>query len=279
MSITHVKESETMLALAFEKFQLASEKLEKHHDELQREIDSLRIQLAEKDKEVKRAEKLALLGETAAGIAHEVRNPLGAIKLFLSALEKQVTDRPRAIEITKQIQASITTLDNVVSNILHCSVDKQLALAPVNFQSIVLEQKTLLETRTQGRVTINLKYDAPQFMVGNEDAMRQILHNVLNNAAQAMNHNGEILVDVSTGENSETRVLVKDQGPGFPVGMIERAFEPFVTSKNEGTGLGLAIVRRLMQQHGGDIIVYNNDGAVCEMIFPSAKSRVIKVSE
>jgi two-component system, NtrC family, sensor histidine kinase HydH len=242
---------------AFLKFNQASERLQEKYQELARETEELREQLKAKDREVKRAETLATLGETAAAMAHEVRNPLGAIKLFLSLLTQDLQDRPESLEMLSQISKSVSSIDNVVSNILCFSKEKKAVHCPLSLNSIVQIAEF---RRIYPRLQVQADLEANPFMLGNEHSLRQMIHNLLLNAAQATKGEGRVAIS-SVDADEFIEICITDDGPGLPPHLVEEIFEPFVTTKNEGTGLGLAIVRQIASQHGGTIGASNAGGA------------------
>jgi two-component system, NtrC family, sensor histidine kinase AtoS len=257
------KKDLTLLHLeeAFKRFNETGERLEARYQALLQETENLRLQLAEKEKEVKRSEKLATLGETAAAIAHEVRNPLGAITLFLSLLRRDVENMPSAIKLVDQIDKSIVSLNDVVENILQFSRDRVATRAPLNIHTLVTEQIAVCQHNCQKPAVLECHLSGNPLMIGNEIGLKQIVHNLLINALQATRFEGHVQVNVSDEEDEIIKIEVNDNGPGIPESLIGTIFDPFVTTKNEGTGLGLAIVRQLAEQHQGSVSVANKNGA------------------
>lgn len=251
--------STAMLEDLFTRFTEASGKLEQRYEELLQETNDLRRQLREKDREIERVERLSVLGETAAAIAHEIRNPLGSIKLFISLLVDEVSGNERALEYLAQIDQSMVRLDGVIGNILHFSREQAPIRTPVNINAIIQEQIAGL-TRFGYTATRSLLFlEANPFVLGNEDAIRQVFTNVLTNAAQANGEQGGVLTVRTQDDGEYIRITVQDTGPGVPEEMLDTIFDPFVSTKAGGTGLGLAIVRRIIGQHGGAIQVRNTD--------------------
>lgn len=252
--------SEQALREAFERFNESSGKLEQRYAALAAETEKLRAELKAKDEEVRRHERLALLGETAAALAHEVRNPLGSIKLFLSLLKEDCSDRPEAMDSIKNIDRSMTLLENVVSNILHFSKTERLNKFPVNLHSIILEQLHSCVCKETAKLIVETDFQGESFLLANEHSLRQVFSNLIMNAMQALKYSGEITISTKNVDEGIS-ITVGDNGPGIPKEIRDRLFDPFVTTKNEGTGLGLAIVRQIISQHGGDISVESNQGA------------------
>ena len=265
-----------ILAAALRQFSEASVKLEERYELLRREAESLRAQLREKDLTIKKAEKLATLGEAAAAIAHEVRNPLGAMKLFVSLLNEDCAGKPPALELIDQINRSINSLDAVVGNILQFSKQKKLSLGPVNLVALIREQLALVIAQSAGGAKSEVRLCETHFIQGNEHALRQVFHNLFLNALQATKQRGTISVQGRPLPEQGIEITVKDDGPGIDAGVIERLFEPFVTTRSEGTGLGLAIVRQILEQHGARISVRNCGGAEFTIVFPAAAGNVSK---
>ena len=234
--------AEVSLREAFQKFSEASGKLEAKYEALKGQVGDLRAALRQKDEELKRSARLAMLGETAAVIAHEVRNPLGALTLFVSLLHDEVKGSPRGQQIVQQMEKSIDALSLLVNNILQFSRTQKLIVAPCNLHSIITEQALTVEA-LPGTVKVELALTANPFVTGNEAALRQIFHNLLMNAHQAMQGSGQ--VHIRTANLGEfVGIEVQDSGPGIPEHILSSVFEPFVTTRVSGTGLGLAIVRQ-----------------------------------
>ncbi len=242
---------------AFARFSEASDRLQHKYDALRHEVEELRGQVELKDAEIKRAERLAALGQTAAAMAHEVRNPLGAIELFVSLLADQVSDRPESREYIAQIRHSITRLNATVNNILHFSADRKIVRTPCNLHAIINECVGALPVRLENGCPIELRLSANPFLEGSECGLRQVITNLVTNALQATRYTGHVVIETENGAEDEVVIRVRDNGPGIPADILATIFEPFVTSKNEGTGLGLAIVAQIVQQHDGAVTARN----------------------
>ena len=253
----------------FVKFNIASAKLEDRYEKLLRETNDLRDQLKIKDQEIKRGERLAILGETAAAIAHEIRNPLGSIKLFLSLLEIEIQENQPACALVDQINQSMFRLNSVISNILHFSKEEQPVHGLVNLHTLISEQISQANIISDGAIVIEQVLQANPFMQGQEESIRQVLGNIFTNAIQACpNSNGKIQVRTIDVDN-KIMIAIRDNGSGVVEGDIDRIFDPFVTTKCEGTGLGLAIVKRIVEQHQGQISAINCEkGAEFQIVFP-----------
>jgi len=274
LATTDIAERELLLKEAMERFNVASFRLEEKYRLLLKETERLRAELKVKDEAMQRAEKLALLGQTAAAIAHEVRNPLGAIKLFLSVLRDEVQELPKALQLIEEIDRSANNLDCVVSNILQFAREERCDIAPLNLHAILCEQREMCLKLNRGEIGINLDLNANPYILGDEESLRRAFYNLMLNAVQALRRNGVINIRTSDISASEVKIEINDNGPGIAATLIERVFEPFVTGRKEGTGLGLAIVRQVVEQHLGKIKVFNRAGACFEIILPRNRNVV-----
>ncbi|MBX7137095.1 MAG: hypothetical protein K1X83_03855 [Oligoflexia bacterium] len=257
-----------LLQQAFERFNEASTLLQQKYEVLLRESERLREELALKDQAVRRSEKLSLLGQTAAAIAHEVRNPLGAVKLFLSLLRRDLVDRPDALKLMNEIDKGVNSVENVVSNILQFSRDERVEFAPLNLHAIIAEQKTALQLNLESGAVLDFNLRANPFINGDEQALRRCISNLMINALQATRYRGRVTVETSDQGQNQVLITVRDDGPGISPALLDKIFEPFVTSRKEGTGLGLAIVRQIVEQHGGSISCHNCGGAEFVICLP-----------
>lgn len=257
---------------AFSRFTEASTKLDERYALLQDEVESLKLELAKKEEEIRQGQRLSTLGEMAASLAHEVRNPLGAIKLFISLLKEDLRQMPAALHLVHQVDRSISNLDRVVSNILVFAKETQLNFAPINLHSLIQEHVSLLKSMPEhSGLTFKLELKANPFMVASESAIRQVLANLLNNAIQATQHFGQITIKTME-RDGQLLLTIQDSGSGINPDLLGRIFEPFVSGRKEGTGLGLAIVKKIVEQHGGSITARNRDGAVFEIYFPHTQA-------
>jgi two-component system sensor histidine kinase HydH len=252
-----------------ERFNDSTEKLESRHLELLAEVAELQEQLREKEAEVKRSERLAMLGETAAGLAHEIRNPLGAISLFVSMLRRDLRDRPDSIELLDQIDRSIKSLDGVVSNVLHFAQSKRLRVAPVNVHSVIQELQQHFVSLYSPQSQFDIHLSGSPFVRADEQGVRQCFYNIILNALQAVSFAGTITVTAEdSADDDGMKIAISDDGPGIPQQIMGRLFEPFTSGRREGTGLGLSIVRRIVEGHAGTVVVRNTPSAEFTIFLP-----------
>jgi len=229
---------------------------------------------------VKRTEKLAAMGETAANLAHEIRNPLGSIELFASLLKKDMKKK-KNIDRASHIINSVRDMDNKISNLLLFAKDRKPPMKKVNVHNALKEIIAFSEQIIKNEnilLTVNYE-DADPIIVGNAENLKQIFLNLTLNAMQAMPEGGNLYIETRIfngryeggpyGSNLEIRFV--DTGYGIPAENIKKIFDPFFTTKGKGAGLGLAIVHNIVDIHGGSIDVENNKGGgtVFTITFPN----------
>lgn len=260
------------LVTILERFNESTDRLETRHRELQGEIESLQSQLRKKEAEIKQNARLAMLGETAAGLAHEIRNPLGAIALFVSMLKEDMSDRPDSLTLLGEIEKSIKSLDAVVSNVLHFAQEKVGVAKVCNAHSIIQELVQHFSSLYSPQCSIGADLRGSPFYLGDEQGIRQALYNLIINALQAVSFAGCITIKAY---DSEERLIieVQDDGPGVPEAIRENIFEPFTSGRSDGTGLGLSIVRRIVEAHRGDIALDDGTTTVFRICLPQGSNQ------
>ncbi len=262
MSVTQtaISSRERELAAIISSYNEVTERLKNSHQELASQVRGLREELAEKNDELARKERLAALGEMAAGVAHEVRNPLGGIQLFASLLERDLEDRPKLRELATRISGGVRTLDGIVSDILVFAGQAEVRLEPVCLAEVLTEMLDLVAPQQRAR-SARIDADPEQFEVvvhGNAAQLQRALLNLVFNALDAAGEEGRVWISCHRGPVDGTvQVVVADDGPGVPPELAHRIFNPFFTGKDSGTGLGLAIVHRVAEAHGGSVRVRN----------------------
>ena len=238
-----------------------TERLQKSHDQLTQTVESLTKELGEKNRQLERKNRLAALGEMAAGLAHEIRNPLGGIQLYASILAKDLRDRPDSLQIVQKISGGVKRLESLVGQVLQFTREivanpRPMDLGPVVAQAVDFAAKTLEERD----VVCQMKGPGSLGVVGDPLLLGQAVLNLVLNAAEAA-EGGQVSVEYgATREAKQFRVVVRDSGPGIDPAILDRIFNPFFTTKESGTGLGLAIVHRIVEAHDGTIVAGNQEG-------------------
>lgn len=208
--------------------------------------------------QVKRADRLSAIGQLAAGLAHEVRNPLASIGGAIDILEKDSSGERRA-EFLTVIKMECRRLDRLLSNLLDFARPRPPQLESVEVQSLI-ESVVGLTSHTASRASIDFRKDltpALPVIQGDPEQLKQVILNLTLNAIQAMPQGGRITFSArKEGEN--ILVQVADEGPGITEGEIDRIFDPFYTTKDTGTGLGLSVAYQILTQHRGRITARRN---------------------
>lgn len=200
-----------------------------------------------------------------AGIAHEVRNPLGGMELMTGMLKEELSDRPKLKEQVERIEKELDYLERVVSEFLEfarwsAAVDQKLDLG-----GLCSEVMELLAADAQkAGVELLMTCDPQKIDVrGDPDAIRRALINLIRNAVQATPDKGRVEVTIASSKDPSdqaTMVTVSDTGQGIDPELFDKIFEPFYTTKQKGTGLGLSLVRKVAQAHGGRVLVTSRKG-------------------
>ena len=260
-------------------------RLEQTHVILRDEVARLQGELAQANEQLRRSRALAALGEMAAGIAHEIRNPLASIQLYVQMLGDDVAEQPQQARLCKKIANAVDGLDAIVRDVLLFARDTTIrpsfnstrmmferAIEPCT--SLLIDERITLVCDGLTESDFQLYADETLFVLA--------LSNVIRNAAEAMIESdaksGEIQLSVSkrlgrlsNGKQEETAIFcIEDTGPGIDPDVVKRMFNPFFTTRRTGTGLGLAIVHRIVDAHGGRVSVSNRPlrGAKVELVLP-----------
>jgi signal transduction histidine kinase len=212
--------------------------------------------------ELVRKTRMAAMGEIAAVVAHEARNPLGALTNCVGLLRSNPHITGEDAELLTIMESESKRLNDIVSDFLAFGRPRPPQFAPVDLHELIDATWTLLrrDDRCPPSIDFERRFDATLTPVmADRDQLRQVFWNLLLNAVQAMRQGGTLAIETRRAPDS-VEVTVRDTGPGIPANILPRLFEPFVTSKSGGTGLGLAIVRRIIEDHGGRITVSAQDG-------------------
>jgi two-component system sensor histidine kinase HydH len=214
--------------------------------------------------EVERSRRLASLGSLAAGVAHEIRNPLSSIKGFATYFGERFRNDPEAGETATVMIQEVQRLDRVIAGLLEFARPSTLKIRAIRIGDLIRHSLKLVagDARARG---VHLEAEVPSDLgdvLMDGDRMSQALLNLYLNAIQAMDAGGTLRVKVSQDrEKGQTAIVVSDNGKGIDPGDLEHIFDPYFTTKPEGTGLGLAIVHKIIETHRGQIRVRSTVGA------------------
>jgi two-component system sensor histidine kinase HydH len=220
--------------------------------------------------ELMEQKRLALLGEMAAVLAHEIRNPLGSIKGFAQFLMEKRKEQDPEKEYLQTMVEECRRLEKLVRDLL--SYARQEDLSPTSFSLTGLIQECIHQTEeTSKGEKIPIQWESPGEIVlyADRDKFKQVLLNLLQNAIEAQEPGGSITLEASQ-ENGKMVLWIKDRGKGMDQETLKKIFQPFFTSKSKGTGLGLAIVKKLVEQMGGELYVNSQlgKGTSVQIILP-----------
>ncbi len=244
-------------------------KLHASYEKLKSEVNLLRERLRQKDEQLERKSRLAALGEMAAGMAHEIRNPLGAVQLYASLLEGELQGQDESLQWVRKIANGVRSLDTIVNDILAFTQDQDCQKTEVDFTALLADTIDYVRPQikdsgveidvTGVRQNLHIMADVTMFM--------RALMNLLLNAVDAVREDGLVRVTADYEKYNEdfaVMITVSDNGDGIKPELMSRIFNPFFTTKDTGTGLGLAIVHRLIECHGGIITAGNRaEGGAC----------------
>lgn len=281
--------SATDLAGLMSAFNEVTGKLERTHAQLHAEVARLNRELEQANEEIARSKRLAALGEMAAGIAHEVRNPLGSIRLYAEMLEQDLHDHARERTTATKISRAAMAIDAIVGDVLMFSRELRLRHEPILAGDLFQRALDACDgvgvppTPVRDRVLVEISGESIEFHADSGLAFQAIV-NVVRNAIEAMEgrENARLGLIASKDDDATCRLVIRDTGPGVTDEIVSRMFNPFFSTRAAGTGLGLPIVHRIMEAHGGSVRVRNNTqtathdepawdtGAAVELIFPGA---------
>ncbi|ALV01100.1 PAS domain-containing protein [Bacillus velezensis] len=216
-----------------------------------------------------KSEKLSIAGQLAAGIAHEIRNPLTAIKGFLQLMKPTMEENEHYFEI---VFSELSRIELILSELLMLAKPQQNAVKErVNLKKIISEVTALLETQANLKgIFIKTDYEHDSMYInGDQNQLKQVFINLIKNAVESMPDGGTVHI-IMTEDEYSVNVTVKDEGDGIPENVLKRIGEPFLTTKEKGTGLGLMVTFNLIKNHQGAIQVDSKPdrGTAFHITFP-----------
>ncbi len=219
-------------------------------------------QIVRLEDQLKRADRLSALGALAAGIAHEIRNPLTGMKMIVQLLQSDFPEGDPKREPLGLIQNEIDRLERIIVNLLDFARPSKPQAVPFALPQVLDGCLMLLQTQ-MNKLQLQLRREYPEHLptiVGDPAQLKQVFLNILTNAIQASRPEGLLTVRIAI-ESQIVRTSIIDTGIGIPKDKIKAIFDPFMTTKEDGTGLGLPLALRIVEEHGGRIEVESTDGS------------------
>lgn len=208
------------------------------------------------------ADKLAALGTIAAGMAHEIKNPLASIKGLTQVLPENLEDSGFIQKYSEIVPRQIERINRIVEDLLDFGHPKELAIGEVKIEEILGEVLRLVENQCRkSNIEIIREFYPVPLISADSERLSQAFMNVILNAVQAMPGGGKLLIGCKPLSNDEIEVEISDSGKGIPEDKLPNIFDPFFTTKGTGTGMGLAVTYRIVKEHGGKIEVESEPGA------------------
>jgi two-component system sensor histidine kinase HydH len=248
-------------------WQRGSAPLDDTPDHFLRRVEQVVGRLQQQEREVRRAERLASVGQLAAGVAHEIRNPLTSAILLLQTSRKDPTCGGLTDDDLTLVEQELHRIEQSLQTFLDFARPPRIERVDCDAAAIATDTAALVRGRAeQQRVTLELKLPpAPCRLPADAGQLRQVVLNLVLNALDAMPHGGTVTLAVrADGDDAEIRVT--DSGPGIPAEVLPRLFEPFATGKETGLGLGLLMSKRIVEEHGGTIVGRNRPGGGAEFV-------------
>ena len=238
--------------------------------ELATSFNEMAISLNEQQHKIQQAERLAAVGELAAGLAHEVKNPLAGIKVSIEVLKNELHLEQEDKEIFLRIINEINRIELLLKNLLNYARPLKPQYGSVSLHEILdtlvkTSEFSLRSPSEKSRMTKEIIFvkdfavDMPRIQA-DAGQLQQVFLNLFLNGIDAITGKGTITIKTERGPDESVQVRISDTGTGIDPEVLKMVFNPFFTTKSKGNGLGLAICRRLVEQHNGSIEVFNNTG-------------------
>ncbi|MGV3483532.1 MAG: sensor histidine kinase, partial [Planctomycetaceae bacterium] len=227
-----------------------------------------------------RSERLAAIGQTMAGLAHESRNAFQRSQAALETLGLELEDRPEAVKLVARIQRAHDHLLHLYEEVLQFARPVRLELQTLNLAALILQTwEHVRQASSEKPVTFQMDAGDVVEITADPFAMEQVFRNLLENAVEASTRDGRICVAIQEtwlGVDRCVEVSVRDFGSGMSGEAIARAFEPFYTTRSRGTGLGLPIARRLIESHGGTLDIHPTTPGIMAVVIIPVQARPVE---
>lgn len=267
--------------LRIREIELHNKALQKEHERLVQEIDKWNQELQKRvrektealqkaQSEIVQSEKLAALGYLSAGMAHEIRNPLNSISLFIHLMRQNTVD-PEQLDYLGKILKEIDRIDSIIRKLLDASRRTRTITNDVQIDRVIDNALDVFQPQIEaGKILVDRRYrkELPHIKADPAE-LEQIFTNLFLNALDEMPDGGHLEIEIGA-ENGKVVVMVGDSGNGIPSDALPNIFDPFFTTKSRGTGMGLPVVQRIARIYGGSITVEKTspEGTVFRLEFP-----------
>ena len=227
-----------------------------------------------RERKMVRAEQMAAIGQVAAGVAHELRNPLTSIKGLVQVNLREADSRGVPAEDLRVIEHEVRRMERTLQTFLDFARPPRLKPRKLELAVVVDRVYALVGGRAR-KQQVELRFTRPEqpvSVIGDQDQLQQLLLNLVLNALDAMPHKGFIEIELRPTRGGFVELMIRDSGPGIAPHILPKVFETFVSSKETGVGLGLPVSRRIAEDHGGTLSAYNliSGGACFVLLLPAA---------
>ena len=229
-----------------------------------RDLEDANKQLIESRDQLVRSEKLAAIGQLAGGVAHDLRNPLGAVKNAIFYLKKKLGDseearsNPRVGQFLQMIDDEVDHSNRIITDLMTFARVNSPSLAPADLRHVIEDALSRVEIRPNVRLTKDFDPDLPQVLADSEQ-LHRVFINLADNAQDAMSDGGDLAVRARR-VNGFVEIAFADTGGGITEEDMGKVFEPLFTTKTKGTGLGLSVCQQIIAKHGGTMEVESREG-------------------
>jgi PAS domain S-box-containing protein len=242
---------------------------------------SFRIDITERKKAeefLRRSERIAAVSQIASGIAHEIRNPLAAIQWSVQLLQ---SDEEESKQQVSMIMSELQRIDTIVNEFMLLSKPEKSYQHAIDFQSkdirtflaMIVKLMSVHARRHRVKIELDFEDDIPNIEC-DENQLKQVFINLIKNSVEALPDGGKIDVVVRKVDDNKVMIRIADNGVGIPKDIISRLGEPFFTTKQKGTGLGLMISQKILEDHGGKMLIQSkqDEGTQIELILPISQT-------
>ncbi|MDA7979131.1 MAG: ATP-binding protein [Pirellulales bacterium] len=265
-------------------WQDATSRLEKTHLVLQEEVHRLSNELEIKNRELARKNRLADLGQLASHVAHEVRNNLVPVTLYLGMLKRRLEADSESQDVLNKVAVGVADMDALVNDLLHFAAEREPQFHSTPLRSLIQDcMERLSPQLTAHGISISLDVDECIALPLDADMFRRVVLNLVINAIDVMPDGGQVEIAANV-KDGVCHLTIGDSGPGIPPAVMPRLFEPFFSTKGSGAGLGLAIAAHVVERHDGTLTASNRPtqqggGAILEVVVPAVvKGSLVDVS-